>query len=140
DHERGSALARDALDDGSQFSGSDRAGVSKISFNRIGGAFPDLQPIEINARHASLGGEGNKFRLKRAQFAATQSVLFFRQDDNRSALGSFISERRKLRGFRQGFLFDTGQGNKRRGLTISQRNRSRLIQQQSVYVAGCFDG
>ena len=75
----------------------------------------------------------------RTHLAPTQSVLLFRQHHNRTALRSFIGQRRKLRRIRQHRFAYARRRHEFRSLAVAQRDRSGLIEQQSVHVAGSFD-
>ena len=62
----------------------------------IGGAFADLEAVQVHARHAGLGGEGHELRLVRREFASANAVPLLGQHHNGAALGSFIRQRGKL--------------------------------------------
>ncbi len=72
----------------------------------------------------------------RRQLAAAQPVILLGQNHDRAPLGSLIGQRRELCSVRHfGFAY-TRCGKKSRCLPIAESDRPRLIEQQSVHVAG----
>ena len=102
-------------------------------------AFANLFAVEIHARHAGLRGERNKHRIVRSQFAPAQPIFLLHQHDDGAAFRCFVGERRELRGVGEFGFGDSGAGMKSGGLAIAERDRSGLVEQQDVHVAGSFD-
>jgi len=103
-------------------------------------SFANLAAVEIDARHAGLRGEGNEHGFVRSQFTTAQAVLLFRQHNNRPAFRRFISERRELRGIGHLSRRNPRRGDELRCLAVAESDRSRLIEQERVDVAGRFHG
>src|SRR5262249_49653830 len=65
------------------------AALGDVFRDRVGRALADLCSVEIDAGHARLRGEGNERRIEIAEFAAAEPVLFFYENDDGAAFGSF---------------------------------------------------
>ncbi len=66
--------------------------------------------------------------------------MFLREDDDRAAFGSFVGERRKLRGVREVSFLHSGGWNKFGGAAIAEGDRAGFVEQKRVDVARGFDG
>ena len=75
-----------------------------------------------------------------ANFAAAQAVFLFGKYDNRAALGSFVGEAGQLSRIRQLTVSGAIHGDEFHRLSITQCDRSGLIEEQGVHVACRFDG
>ncbi len=73
------------------------------------------------------------------QLAPAQSVAFLCQDNDTATLGGFVGERGQLSGIGESFDIDAHGGNQFHRLTIAERNRAGLVQEQHIDVAGRFD-
>ncbi len=106
----------------------------------VASAFAQHAAVDIDAAHAGIGGERNEVGFVFGHFAAAQAVLFFGQNDDRAAFGSFVGEAGKLRRVGEFFGGDAGERDEFDGLAIAQSDGAGLIEQQRVDVAGGFDG
>ena len=67
--------------------------------DRTGRALADLAPVDVDARHPGLGGEGDPLGAGQlALVALAQAVLLLRQDDDGAALGRLVGQRGQLGG------------------------------------------
>src|SRR5712692_4258798 len=90
-------------------------------------ALANLAPVQVDAGHARLRGEGNEQRIQMTDFAAAQSVFFLGQYDNRTPFWSFIGKRGELRRVSQiGFDYVRARMEHCR-LSIPQRDRPCLV-------------
>ena len=106
----------------------------------VRGTLADARAGQVDAAHASLGGEGHELGVDSAQVASAQVVFLLGQHDDGAALGGFIGERGELRGVGQPLVAHVGRGNELGGLAIAQGDGAGLIQQQGIHVAGGLDG
>ncbi len=137
--QRRAARSRDAVDDRPQFSRRLAAVRGDVLLDGIGGAFAHFSPVQIDARHSRLRRERNEHRALVRELAFADAVLLLREDDDGAAFGRFVGERRKL-----GRVGDFALGYSRHwhelsGLTVTEGNRSGLIEQQRVDVSCRFD-
>src|SRR5581483_10890182 len=86
-----------------------------------------------------LSTERDESSIMRSELAASESVLVLCEHNNGTALGRFVRQRRELRCVGKFLVSDAGRRNKPRRLSISQGDRAGLVQQQGIYVSGCFD-
>ena len=117
-----------------------RALLFKEARDGVHRALADARAGQVHAAHAGLRGEGNKLGVNAAQVAAAQVVLLLGQHHDRAAFGSFVGERRELRGVGQPLLAHVGRGHELRCLAIAQGDGAGLVEQQRVHVAGGFHG
>ncbi len=73
------------------------------------------------------------------QFPSAEVVLLFREHDDRSTFGCLVRQRGHLRRVGQRRLADAWQRNELCGLTVAERDRPRLVEQQRMDVARGFD-
>ncbi len=112
----------------------------EIAGDGLGRSFANLAAIEIDSRHASLSREGNEFGFMCGKVAATQAVLFFGEDNDGAAFGSFVGQRGKLRGIGHFGLGHSGSRQKFCGLAVAEGDRAGLVEQQCVDIARSFYG
>ena len=74
------------------------------------------------------------------EVASAQPVLLLREHDDRATFGRLVGQRRQLRGVGERRLADARRGTELRRLSVAQRDRAGLVEQQGVDVAGRFDG
>jgi hypothetical protein len=74
------------------------------------------------------------------QLAAAQPIALFREHDDRASFGRLVGQRRQLRGVGDLLFGDARQRQELGRLAVAQRDRSGLIEQERVHVAGRFDG
>src|SRR5207253_2832653 len=67
DDQRRAALLRDALDYLAQTRGRERALLPDVALKCVNRPLSYLAPVEVNARHARLRGEGDEVRLVRSE-------------------------------------------------------------------------
>jgi hypothetical protein len=140
DDERRPAFARDAIDLLPHFDRQRPTLLGKVTLDRIGRPFADPPAVEIDARHAGLRREGNERRFVRRELASANPVLLLREHDDGAAFGRFVGERGELGGVGKGRVADARRGPEFAGLTVPERDRARLVEQQRMDVAGGFDG
>ena len=117
-----------------------RALLLKEARDRIHRALADARAGQIHAAHAGLRGEGHKLGVNAGQIAPAQVVLLLGQHHDGAALGSFVGERRKLRGIGQPLLAHVRRGHELRRLAVAQGDGAGLVEQQRIHVAGGFHG
>src|SRR5215469_3588473 len=91
------AVSRDSV---GNFKERGRNGASRLFHeigDRIGGAFAEPAPVNIDSAHSRVGGEGNKLGFMLAHCAAAQAVFLLSQYDYRAPFRSFIGEAGELR-------------------------------------------
>ena len=93
-----------------------------------------MAAVKIDSRHAGQRTEGYEFGVERSDVTSPQAVFFFGQHNNRTAFGSFIGQRRQLRGVGQRGFVDAGRGNERGRLAIAEGNGAGLVEQQNVNI------
>ena len=84
--------------------------------------------------------ERDEDRAVLGQIAPPQPVPVLGQDDDGPPFRRFVGERRELSGVGDFLLGDPGKRNELGRLPVSERDRSRLVEQQRVHVAGRLDG
>jgi hypothetical protein len=114
-----------------------------VSQHRIRRAFADAYPIQVHAAHARLSREGYELHALRGACSSThlpaaQAVLLFGQDHDAAALRCFIRQGGQLDGFGQLLLCHPIDGDEIYSLSVAERNRTGLIQQKHIHVAGSF--
>ncbi len=108
--------------------------------DRTGSALAGLAAVDVHARHAGLGGEGDPLGLgELALVALAQPVLFLREDHDGAALGGLVGQRRQLRGIGQFGFRRSLDRDELGGLAVAERDRARLVEQQRGNVAGGLD-
>src|ERR1700677_1234801 len=110
DHEGRATAFGDALDDARQI-GRHRATVLfNPTTDRLCCAFADLTVPDVDAAHASLGGEVHELRVDELGTANVQSVSIFDEFDDRAALWRFVSQTREQRCLCELALIDPSDG------------------------------
>ena len=116
--------------------------AANVLSDRLDRSFAIAVAIKVHAAHARLGGKGDEFGMRQfMQFTPTQSEFLLRKNDNDCGPRVF-----RPRGMRAALLrassslMTPGAGRKRRGLAVSERNRTRFVQEQHVHIAGGLDG
>src|SRR5437899_1782782 len=71
--------------------------------------------------------------------ATAKVIPLLGEHNDGSAFWSFVRQRGKLGGIGKMMLFDAGRGKELSGGPVSQGDRSRLVQQQHIYVTRGFD-
>jgi hypothetical protein len=66
--------------------------------------------------------------------------VLLRKHHDAPALGRLVDQRRELRGIRELFDRDARRRNKLRGLTVAERDGTRLVEEQHVHVARGLHG
>src|ERR1700742_4766281 len=97
--------------------------------NCLDGSLADRRAASVDAAHAGLRGEGYEGRGQFAHVAAADAVFLLGQHDDRTPLGSFVRERRKLRRVGQFLLADAANRTKRGRLTVAERDGTGLVEQ-----------
>ena len=109
-------------------------------FYCVGGALSDLSAIEIHTAHPRLCRKGNELCIRHFRDGATSQTVLLGQDDNASAFGSLVSQGGELCSIGQFLNLDSRCREKLRGLTVSQGDGPRFIEEQHVHVPGRFNG
>ncbi len=108
--------------------------------DRIAAPFRISRPSKLTPDMRVCAVNGTNSAAWAAKLAAADVVLLLGQHDDRSAFRRFVGERRQLRGVGQGRLRHAWQRDELTGLTVAERDRAGLVEQQRVHVAGSFDG
>jgi hypothetical protein len=111
-----------------------------VGLDRVGGALADLAAVQVDAAHAGLRRERDEGRAHLLHLALADTVLLLGQDHDAATLGRLVRQRRELRGVGERRLRHAVGRHERGGLTVTERDRARLVEQQHVDVAGCLDG
>jgi hypothetical protein len=114
--------------------------TSAEGFDGVTCSLADLPAREVNAAHSGLRGERYERRTERGHVAFAEAELFLRENHDAPAFGGLVRQRRQLRRVREGIGRNARCRQKRRGLTVPESDRSRLVEKQNVDVAGGFDG
>ncbi len=103
------------------------------------GALADGGAIEVDAAHAGLRRERDEMGVHRRHLAAADAVLLLGEDDDRAAFRRFVGERGELRRIGELALRYARQRDELGGLTVAERDRAGLVEQQGVDVARRLD-
>ena len=106
----------------------------------VAGALADLAAVEVDSAHPRLGGERHERRAQAGDVAGPQAVPLLGQHHDRAAFGCLVGEARQLGGVGEIPLRDARCGQKRRRLTVAERDRAGLVEEQHVDVARRLDG
>src|SRR6185312_9358568 len=87
DDERRASAARNHLDGGADFFRDAAAVLLEKGRDGIGGTFANDASVEIDARHSSHRGEGNKLGLRLIELPPAQTIELFGENDNRATFG-----------------------------------------------------
>src|SRR4051812_20969161 len=98
-------------------------------------AFAQHAAIDVDPAHARVGREWNEVTFSTGYCTSSESVLLFRQNNDRAAFGGLVGETRQLRGVGQFLVGKAGERDEFDGLPISQSNRAGFVQEQRVHVA-----
>ena len=90
-------LPRDPVAHLLEVAGNLAAALTDELADRFGRALAELPALEIHAAHSRVGGERNEVRLVLRNVAASQAVLLFCQNHDRSAFRRLVREAGQLR-------------------------------------------
>jgi hypothetical protein len=116
------------------------ARASDIGLDGIGGALPDLAPVQVHPAHPGLRGERHEGGAHPAHVPLPDRVLLLGEHDDAAALRGLVGQRGELGGVGQVALGDARGRQERGGLAVAERDRARLVEQQHVDVPGRLDG
>ncbi len=108
--------------------------------DRVHRAFSNTNPGQIHSAHAGLRSEWHKLSMNAAEVAPAEVVLFFCQHDNRTTLGGFIREGRKLRRIGQPLGAHVRCRAEFRCLAIAECDGAGFVEEQGVHIAGSLNG
>ncbi len=106
--------------------------------DRIRCAFADLPAIDVDAAHARLRAEGHEGCLEFVQLTRTNAHALGQHHD-RAAFGRFVGERGQLCRVGEFGHLDAFCMPEASGLSVAERDRAGLVEQQHVDVARRFD-
>ncbi len=138
-NQRGAATPRHRLHRSPNFIWKNTTIFLQETSNGVRSALPNHATIEIHAGHSRHRAERHKLCLHLAQFASAKTIHLLGQHNDASSFRSLVWKRRKLRRIGKLILADARSRKELRSLTIAKRNRSRLIEEQRIHVAGRFD-
>src|SRR5690349_2987064 len=98
------------------------------SEDRLGGSLAEPFPLKVHAAHSCVSGERNEISLAFRNVAPSKAVLFFSQNDDRSAFGSFVREAGELRCVGQLLCAYAAHRKEFHRLTVAEGDCSGLVQ------------
>ncbi len=94
--------------------------------------------VHVDAAHARVRAEGHERRIRRKRAVCIDAAAL-RKCDDRTSLRRFVGQRGKVGDLRGIFCIDAGSRHNFYRLAVTQRDRSRLIEEQRVNITGRFD-
>ena len=140
EEQRRSPGASDSFDVGNERRRAVAAVVAHPRSHCVGGAFAHRDSAgNVDPAHARVRGKRDELGA-RGQCAVAESDIFaLRERNDRTAFRRFVGKRRKVAGPQGLGQADAFGRQDLRGLPVAQGDRSRLVEQKRVDVAGRFD-